>query len=79
MVQAVLLFGAETCVLLAEMAKTLEGVHVGFLRHMTGNTARQHWDRTWRRAEADSVLKEAGTQKLGMYIDKRQTIRRGGK
>ena len=30
-VQAVLLFGAETWVLLVAMLKKLEGVHVGFL------------------------------------------------
>ena len=35
-VQAVLLFGAETWVLLEPMAQKLEGVHVGFLRKVTG-------------------------------------------
>ena len=34
-VQAVLLFGAETWVLLAPMAHRLEGAHVGFLWHVT--------------------------------------------
>ena len=35
-VQAVLLFGAETWVLLAAMYWNLEGVHMVFLRKMTG-------------------------------------------
>ena len=35
-VQVVLLFGVETWVLLAAMAKTLEGVHAGFLSQVTG-------------------------------------------
>ena len=34
-VQAVLLFGAETWVILARMAQRLEGVHVGLLRQVT--------------------------------------------
>ena len=35
MVQAVLLFGAETSVMLAATAKKLEGLYVGFLRQVT--------------------------------------------
>ena len=38
-VQAVLLFGAETWVLSEAMLRRLEGVHVGFLRHITGQRA----------------------------------------
>ena len=36
--QAVLIFGAETWVLLVEMSRNLEGVHVGFLRQVTGRS-----------------------------------------
>ena len=36
LVQAVLLFGSETWLLMAAMIKNLEGVHMGFLRQMTG-------------------------------------------
>ena len=70
--QAVLLFGADTWVLLEEMSKKLEGVHMGFLRQVTGNTAKWKRDGTWRNASAASVLKEAVIQTLGTYIDKRQ-------
>ena len=34
--QVVLIFGAETWVLSAEMSRNMEGVHVGFLRQMKG-------------------------------------------
>ena len=42
-VQSVLLKGAETWVLLAEMVKILEGIQVGFLPQVMGKTARQQW------------------------------------
>ena len=71
-VQAVLLFGAETWVLLAEMSRNLEGVHVILLRQLTGQKAARQRDRTWRSVEAVRVPKEAGIQTLGTYIEKRQ-------
>ena len=40
-VQAVLIFGDETWFLLEAMSKNLEGVHVGFLKQMTGKTTKQ--------------------------------------
>ena len=46
-VQAMLLFGAETWVLSAAMLKKLEGLHVGFLRQMTGTKARRLGEKTW--------------------------------
>ena len=45
-VQVVLIFGADTCVLLAAMSKKLEGVYMNFLRQVTGNTAKQQRDGT---------------------------------
>ena len=70
-VQSVLLFGAETWVLLVVMSKNLEGVPVGFLRQVTGKTAKPQRDWTWRIEAAKSVPKESGTQTLGVHIDKR--------
>ena len=54
------------------MSKNLEGVHVGFLRKVLVKTV--NWQRygTWRTAAASRVLKESGTQTLGMYTDKLQ-------
>ena len=40
-IQAVLLLGEETWVLLAAMSKNLEGVHVGLLIQVMGKTARR--------------------------------------
>ena len=60
-VQVVLLFGVEDCVLLEAMSNKLEGVHVGFLRQVMGNTAKRQGNGTWRSVAAESVLKEAGT------------------
>ena len=48
-VQAVLIFRSEKCVLLAEMLKRLEGVHVFFLRKIVEKKAWRHWYGTWKR------------------------------
>ena len=66
-VQVVLLFGAETWVLSAPMAKKLEGVHVGFLRQVT-----RLKDGSWQKVALDKVLREGGTQPLQTYIGRRQ-------
>ena len=39
LVQAVLLFGYETWVISEAMEKKVEGIHMGFLRHITGKRA----------------------------------------
>ena len=71
-VQAVLMFGTKACVLLVAISQNLEGVHVGFLRQMTGQKAKRQRDGTWRIEAAEEVPKESVTQTLGAYIDKRQ-------
>ena len=40
-VQAVLLFGAETWVLLAEISRNMEEVHVGLIRQVMGQKAKR--------------------------------------
>ena len=55
-------------------SRNLEGVHVGFLIHMKGQKSKHQRYRTCRNAAAAKVLKEAGTQTLGAYIDKRQAV-----
>ena len=69
-----LLFGAETRVLSAELYRKLEGVHVGFLGQVRGQKSKRERAGNWRSAAESRVLKEAGTQTLGIYIDKRQAI-----
>ena len=46
---------------------------MGFLRKIMGKKAKQQRESTWIRKAAEEVLKEAGTQSLGAYIDNRQT------
>ena len=70
--QVVLIFGAETWVLSTEMARDLEGLHVGFLRQVTGQKAKRQREGTWRSMAAAEVIKESGTHTLWLYIDKRQ-------
>ena len=72
-VQAVILFGTETWVLLESMDRNLEGVYVVFLSHITGQKVKQYRDGTWRSKAVYKVLKEAVTQSLGSYIYKQQT------
>ena len=56
----------------AEMYRKMEGVHMGFLRQVTGQMSKRQRDGTWRHRTAVSVIKEAGTHTPGTYIDKRQ-------
>ena len=42
--QAILLYGSETWVLLASMEKRIEGTHTEFLRMITGNREKQLGD-----------------------------------
>ena len=71
-VQVVLLFGAETWMLSAPMAKKLEGVHMGFLRQVTRLKAKRLKDGSWQKVASDRVLQGAGTQPLQTYIGRRQ-------
>ena len=50
----------------------MEELHLGFLRHITGNKAKRQRDGTWQGEAEEKVLNEAGTQSMGAYIDKRQ-------
>ena len=69
-VQVVLLFGAETWFLTAEMSQNMEGLHVGLLRQVMGKKENRERYGTWISEAAAKVLKESGTQILGEYIDK---------
>ena len=64
--------GSETWVFPEAMSRKLEGVHVGFLRQITGQRAVQQEDGTWRQVASEKVLEKSGTQYLGTYIDRRQ-------
>ena len=59
--QAILLYGTETWVLLAEIEKKIEGSHTGFIRHITGKQARWIVDGTWDTPRAGVVQESAVT------------------
>ena len=69
---SVLLFGAETWVLLTAMSWNLEEVHVGLPRQITGQKAKRQRDENCQIEASEKVLKEAGNQSLGAYIEKRK-------
>ena len=54
-VQAVLLYGSETWVLLAEMERKVEGTNTGFLCQVTGNRAGRLGDETGDTPRAEGV------------------------
>ena len=60
-IQAVLLFGAETWVLSAPMAHKIEVVHVGLLRQVTKVKSKSLKDSSWQKVAAYKVLQRAGT------------------
>ena len=58
--------------MLAAISKNLEGVHMGFLRQVTGNASKWQSYGTWESATAASVLKEGGIHTHRTYIYKLQ-------
>ena len=72
--QAIILYGSETWVLLASMTKRIEGSHTEFLRIITGKRASQLVDGTWETPVAEGIREEAGTQLTRTYIEQRQEI-----
>ena len=63
-VQAELLFGAETWVKTETMIQKLEEVHVRFLPQVDRMTARNMGVDTWQKEGAERVLQAKGTKPL---------------
>ena len=55
-VQAVIIFGAETWVLSELMSRNLEGVHVGFLRKIIGHREVRQKKGTWQQVTEENFL-----------------------
>ena len=51
-IYAVLLFGSESWVLLDVMMRAVEGIHVGFPRHITGERSKQKDNTAWETPES---------------------------
>ena len=60
-IQAVLLFGSKTCVILAGMQWKVEGAPTGFLWKITGKRALRLTDGTWDTPRDESVSESTGT------------------
>ena len=71
-VQAILLYGSETWVLLASMVKRIYGTHTEFLQMITGKRAKQLGDGTWETPGKEGIRESAGTQSARIYIEQRQ-------
>ena len=54
-VQAILLYGSETWVLLASVAKKIEGTHTDFLQMITGRRAKRFGYETWETPRAEGI------------------------
>ena len=61
-VQAILLYGLETWVILTSMERKVDRVHIGVLRQITGKRARQLKYGTWETPGAEGVREAAVTQ-----------------
>ena len=59
-VQAMLIFGAETWVLTAEISQKLKGVHLGFLRQVTRKKTQRLGGKYWCKVAVYSVLHASG-------------------
>ena len=70
--QAVLLFVSETWVLSVSMEKTVDVIHTGFLKQITGKKALRKVDGTWSTPKAEEVQEEVGTQTEMTHIGIKQ-------
>ena len=71
-VQAVLLLGLESWVLLAEMEKTVEGLHTGFLKKIMGEQARRNSEGMWLTPEKGEMREVVRIQSVATYIGRSQ-------
>ena len=67
-IQAFLLFGLESWVLLYVMIRMVESTHVGFLFNITGKRLRRQADGLWETPAAKEVLQTVGIQSSATYI-----------
>ena len=68
-VQAILLYESEIWVLLASMAKRVEGTHTQFLQLITGKRGIQSGNNIWETPGAEGVQEAAGTKSARIYIE----------
>ena len=69
-VQAIILYGSETWVLLASMANMVEETHTEFLQLITGKRLRRLEDETWETPRSEVVREATGTNLTRTYIER---------
>jgi len=75
-IQAVLLYGAETWVISEFLMNQLRSFHSRVARYLTGRHTRQKEDGSWLCPPTEEVLEAAGLQTIDEYISRRrQTVR----
>ena len=76
-VQAVLLYGADTWVVTKRDMTRLNSFHKRVVRYLTGKHIRKHDEANWEYPDHDSLLKECGLLPLEVYIERRRgTLRK---
>ena len=75
MIQAVLLFGAETWVVTPHMGKALGGFHIQVYIRLMGQLLRRTKDRTWKYTSAAAARELAGFLTMEEYVRRRQNFR----
>ena len=71
-VQAIIFYGSEMWVLLASIAKSIEGTHTEFLKIVTGKRAKQLGYGIWESPGTEGIKEAEVTQSDSIYIQQRQ-------
>ena len=71
-VQAVLLYGADTWVTSKRNMTRLNSFHKPVVQYLTGKHIRKHDEENWEYPNHDVLLKECGLLPLEVYIERRQ-------
>jgi hypothetical protein len=72
-IQAVLLYGAESWAMTNTMVKRLQSFHNRCARYITGQHIRQNADETWTCPPTKEVLERAGLLPIQEYVTKRRS------
>ena len=76
-VQAVLLYGADSWTLSKRDIRALESFHKRAIRHITGCHIRRDADGVWSYPDHDALMKMCGLLPIGTYVERRRgTLRR---
>ena len=75
-IQAVLLYGAESWVLTKESTRKLNSFHLRAVRHMSGQHIKKVGDNKWEYPRHEELLTKCGLEEITNYIERRRTTLR---